>query len=96
MGRRIASGLICLCLLTSLAQAQAERCTTETLQGRYVFTGRGFIEPGEPGIQRVHYGIFVFDGTGKFSGKHHPVGAARLAARSCKGPTRSIQIAQER
>jgi hypothetical protein len=69
MGRRIASGLICLCLLTSLAQAQAERCTTETLQGRYVFTGRGFIEPGEPGIQRVHYGIFVFDGTGKFSGK---------------------------
>jgi hypothetical protein len=69
MGRRIASGLICFCLLTSVAQAQAERCTTETLQGRYVFTGRGFIEPGEPGIQRVHYGVFVFDGTGKFSGK---------------------------
>jgi hypothetical protein len=50
-------------------RAQAERCTTETLQGRYVFTGRGFIEPGEPGIRRVHYGIFVFDGTGRFSGK---------------------------
>ncbi len=69
MGRRIAGGLICLCLLPSLAQAQADHCTTETLQGRYVFTGRGFIEPGELAIQRVHYGIFVFDGTGKFSGK---------------------------
>ena len=44
-------------------------CTKASLEGQYVFTGRGFIEAVEPGVQRVHYGVFVFDGTGKFSGK---------------------------
>ena len=83
MGRRIASGLICLCLLTSLAQAQAERCTTETLQGRYVFTGRGFIEPGEPGIQRVASSFLM--GRESSRGSSHPAAAARLAARSLQG-----------
>jgi hypothetical protein len=95
MGRRIAWGMICLCLLTSLTQAQAEVCTTETLQGRYVFTGRGFIEPGEPGIQRVHYGIFVFDGTGKFSGKQSSSRGGKIGREKLRG-TRSIQISRER
>jgi hypothetical protein len=85
MGRRIAWGLICLCLLTSLAQAQTERCTTETLQGRCVFTGRGFIEPGEPGIQRVHYGIFVFEGTGKFSGKQSSSRGGKIGREKLQG-----------
>jgi hypothetical protein len=77
--------MICLCLLTSLAQAQAEGCTTETLQGRYVFTGRGFIEPGEPGIQRVHYGTFVFDGTGKFSGKQSSSRGGKIGREKLQG-----------
>src|SRR5258708_29461795 len=68
MGRRIAWGLICLCLLTSLAQAQAERCTTETLQGRY-----------------LHYGILVFDGTGKFSGKQSSSRGGKIGREKLQG-----------
>jgi hypothetical protein len=71
-------GLLCCVPAMSAAQAQ---CTTATLQGQFVFTGRGFIEAAEPGIQRVHYGIFVFDGAGKLTGKHHPARAARSAAK---------------
>ena len=44
-------------------------CSTGTLKGQYVFTGRGFIEKLEPGVQRMHYGVFIFDGAGKFTGK---------------------------
>ena len=50
------------------AQAQAP-CDLGTLAGQYVFTGRGFIEAVQPGIQRVHYGVFTFDGAGKLKGK---------------------------
>jgi hypothetical protein len=46
-----------------------EQCTPSTLKGQYVFTGRGFIEKLEPGVQRMHYGVFIFDGAGKFTGK---------------------------
>jgi hypothetical protein len=46
-----------------------EQCTTQKLQGQYVFTGRGFIEAADPGVQRHHYGVFIFDGSGKFTGK---------------------------
>jgi hypothetical protein len=46
-----------------------EKCTAATLNGRYVFTGRGFIEALEPGVQRMHYGVFTFDGSGKVTGK---------------------------
>ena len=48
------------------AWAQAA-CDSGTLKGRFVFTGRGFIEAVEPGIQRVHYGTFEFDGAGKLT-----------------------------
>ncbi len=34
--------------------AAQQPCSTNTLQGQFVFTGRGFIEAAEPGIQRVH------------------------------------------
>src|SRR5215212_7294068 len=44
-------------------------CDVGTLKEQFVFTGRGFIEAVQPGIQRVHYGIFVFDGAGKLTGK---------------------------
>src|ERR1700680_3008435 len=62
-----------------------EGCTVGSLQGRYVFTGRGFIEPGEPGIQRVHYGIFVFDGTGKFSGKQSSSRGGKIGREKLQG-----------
>jgi hypothetical protein len=57
-----------LALVSSSAGAQAP-CDAAALNGRYVFTGRGFIEAVQPGIQRMHYGVFVFDGAGKLTGK---------------------------
>jgi hypothetical protein len=56
------------CLMPTLTAAQ-EQCTLATLKGQYVFTGRGFIEAADPGVQRHHYGVFIFDGVGKFTGK---------------------------
>ena len=61
--------LLTLGLLGCVPAAQAQCNNTTTLQGQFVFTGRGFIEAAEPGIQRVHYGVFVFDGAGKLTGK---------------------------
>jgi len=66
----------------SLAQNQ---CTTGTLQGQYVFTGRGFIEPVEPGVQRMHYGIFVFDGAGKLSGKQSSSRGGKIGREKLEG-----------
>jgi len=52
--------------IATLAQAQ---CSTQMLKGQYIFTGRGYIEPDDPGVQRVHRGVLVFDGAGNVSGK---------------------------
>jgi hypothetical protein len=52
---------ITLLALSGFANAAAEEaCNLGSLRGRFVFTGRGFIEAVQPGVQRVHYGIFVF------------------------------------
>jgi hypothetical protein len=61
-----AVGLIC-CLL-ALSSAHAE-CSPSTLRGQYIFAGGGFIEPLAPNVQRVHSGIYVFDGVSNVSGK---------------------------
>ncbi|HJY76041.1 MAG TPA: hypothetical protein VKE95_05380 [Burkholderiales bacterium] len=58
-----------LFLSASTACLAETPCSVSSLQGQYVFTGRGFIEAVEPGIQRVHYGVLRFDGKGKFTGK---------------------------
>jgi len=58
-----------LALAVSGNAAAQQTCNLGSLQGRFVFTGRGFIEAVQPGIQRMHYGVFVFDGAGKFTGK---------------------------
>ncbi len=68
-------------LVTPTAVLAEEPCTPKTLQGQYVFVGRGFIEPVEPGIQRMHYGIFVFDGSGKFTGKQSSSRGGKIAQR---------------
>ena len=60
--------LIVASLIPALAMAQ-EQCSTGTLKGQYIFTGRGFIEALDPGVPRMHYGAFIFDGAGKFTGK---------------------------
>jgi len=51
-----------------LASAQPP-CSVQTLKGQYVLSGRGFIEPGDPGVPRVHRGSLVFDGNGNVTGK---------------------------
>ncbi len=74
--------------LVSAAPAMAEaeaQCSQAALKGQFVFAGRGFIEAAEPGIQRVHYGVFVFDGAGKLTGSNHRAAAARSAGKSSEG-----------
>lgn len=63
---RLLFGFLIMMPASGFAQ---EPCTPQKLQGQYIFAGRGFIEAAEPGIQRHHYGMLVFDGAGKFSGK---------------------------
>jgi hypothetical protein len=67
----IKSALIALAILsmTPTGSHAQEQCTAGTLRGQYIFTGRGFIEALDPGVQRHHYGVFIFDGSGKFTGK---------------------------
>jgi hypothetical protein len=59
---------LAFCGITNSSSLHAE-CSTGTLQGQYIFSGRGFIEPLAPTVQRVHSGYFVFDGAGNLSGK---------------------------
>jgi len=75
-------GFMTLAATVSLAQKQ---CTSGTLRGQYVFTGRGFIEPIEPGVQRMHYGIFVFDGAGKLSGKQSSSRGGKIGREKLEG-----------
>src|SRR5258707_7426441 len=86
-GRMFRTFLLTLGLLScvpGIAAAQAP-CSTAMLQGQFVFTGRGFIEAAEPGIQRVHYGIFVFDGAGKLTGKQSSSRGGRIGRENLQG-----------
>ena len=62
-----------------------EKCTVGTLKGQYVFTGRGFIEALEPGVQRMHYGFFNFDGSGKFTGKQSSSRGGKIGREKLEG-----------
>jgi hypothetical protein len=66
------------------AHAQVQ-CSAETMKGRFVFTGRGFIEAVQPGIQRVHYGTFDFDGVGKFTGKQSSSRGGKIGREKLQG-----------
>jgi hypothetical protein len=59
---------LAICNLLALSQAHAE-CSPSTLRGQFIFTGRGFIEPLAPTIQRVHAGTYLFDGVSNVSAK---------------------------
>jgi hypothetical protein len=78
---RLAIGLA---LVSSSAGAQAP-CDAAALNGRYVFTGRGFIEAVQPGIQRMHYGVFVFDGAGKLTGKQSSSRGGKIGREKLEG-----------
>jgi hypothetical protein len=85
-------GFMTLAPTVALAQKQ---CTTGTLRGQYVFTGRGFIEPIEPGVQRVHYGIFVFDGAAD-SRESSPLSrGGKIGREKLEGPTPSMPTVRE-
>ena len=73
--------VLSVAFVTPTALRAEELCTLKTLQGQYVFVGRGFIEPVEPGVQRMHYGIFVFDGAGKFTGKQSSSRGGKIGQR---------------
>ena len=77
-------------LLSSLgvifsAPAHSQGCSLDTLKGRFVFTGRGFIEAVQPGIQRMHYGVFDFDGTGKLVGRQSSSRGGKIGREQLKG-----------
>ena len=78
----VALGLVTLASINTLVQAQ---CSTETLKGQRVFTGRGFIEPGDPGVQRAHSGVLVFDGAGNVSGKQSSSRAGKIGHEKLQG-----------
>ena len=77
--------LVTLLALSASASAAEESCNLGALQGRFVFIGRGFIEAVQPGIQRVHYGIFVFDGAGKFMGKQSSSRGGKIGREKLEG-----------
>ena len=69
-------------IMPALVQAQ---CSTQTLKGQYLFTGRGYIEPGDPGVQRVHRGVLVFDGAGNVSGKQSSSRGGKIGHEKLQG-----------
>lgn len=66
------------------ALAHAE-CSVQTLKGQYTFAGRGYIEPGDPGVQRVHRGLLVFDGAGHVSGKQSSSRGGKIGHEKLQG-----------
>lgn len=75
-------GFIILTCISAVAQAQ---CSPQMLKGQYLFAGRGYIEPGDPGVQRVHRGFLVFDGEGKVSGKQTSSRAGKIGHEKLQG-----------
>src|SRR5258707_15754939 len=61
------------------------RTPNSAAQGQYVFTGRGFIEALDPGVPRMHYGAFIFDGAGKFSGKQSSSRGGKIGREKLQG-----------
>ena len=88
-GARIGGCVVALSLVWSAASANAAgpppRCTVALLTGRYVFTGQGIIEPVEPGVERLHYGMFAFDGRGRLTGKQTSSRGGRIGREQIEG-----------
>lgn len=77
--------------LSACAQLQTQQtCTTNTLKGQYAFTGRGDIEPVDPGVLRMHYGIYVFDGSGTISGVQSSSRGGKIGRRETVSGTYTV------
>ena len=82
---RIVATVLSFVSLVPLAALAQTQCSTQILKGQYIFAGRGFIEPGEPGVERVHRGVLVFDGTGNVSGKQSSSRAGKIGHEKLQG-----------
>ena len=82
---RIVATVLSFVSLAPLAALAQTQCSTQILKGQYIFAGRGFIEPGEPGVERVHRGVLVFDGTGNVSGKQSSSRAGKIGHEKLQG-----------
>ena len=65
--------------------AQQAHCSLRTLKGQYLLSGRGYIEPGDPGVQRVHRGLLVFDGVGNVTGKQSSSRGGKIGHEKLQG-----------
>src|SRR4030095_3302093 len=71
--------------LPSASTPTEPACTAATLRGRYVFVGTGFIEALEPGVQRLHYGLFNCDGAGKVAAKQSSSRGGKIGRENLEG-----------
>ena len=77
--------MLSLGTLTAIANSAQGQCSSQTLKGPYVLAGRGYIEPGDPGVQRVHRGLLVFDGAGNVTGKQSSSRAGKIGHEKLQG-----------
>jgi hypothetical protein len=85
MAVRAATLMAVWCSLAANSPDHPAKCSASSLSGRYVFAGQGIIEPIEPGIQRMHYGQFVFDGRGKLVGKQSSSRGGKIGREDLEG-----------
>lgn len=85
MRRTVAALLSSLGVILSGPAHSEGGCGLDALKGRFVFTGRGFIEAAQPSIQRMHYGVLDFDGAGKLAGKQSSSRGGKIGREQLKG-----------
>jgi len=76
---------ICALVMAAAAIPARAECSAQTLRGEYVLAGRGYIEPGDPGVQRAHRGLLVFDGAGNVSGKQSSSRGGKIGHEKLQG-----------
>ena len=72
-------------IVPASAEPMPSGCTPAVLTGHYVFAGRGYIEPVEPGVERVHYGQLTFDGVKIVKGKQTSSRGGKIAREALEG-----------
>src|SRR3954468_5142022 len=77
--------MLALLLAISSSASAENKCALGTLKGQYAFTGQGFIEALEPGVQRMHFGFFRFDGAGKLTGKQSSSRGGKIGREELEG-----------
>jgi hypothetical protein len=75
---KLVAVVLSLGALTAVTTSAQGQCSSQMLKGQYVLAGRGYIEPGDPGVQRMHRGILVFDGAGNVTGKQSSSRAGKI------------------